>query len=123
EISEIDNATSDAIDHDWNPGTAELLIVSVRDDIAETLSLCRSLRSQMGRAHTPLFVLIASAEEPLVEAALEAGASCCLRLPVDPKERVGALRRLHDGQRTGRHTRDIHHAQEDDPWRDDGGES
>ena len=123
EIRAVDRATASSIDHEWDPDAADLLVVGAREEIVETLSLCRALRSQVGRAHTPLIVLIASAQESLVRAALEAGASGCLRLPVDSKELVAALRRLREGNRPGRHTRDVHPAKVDDDWRDDGAEA
>jgi hypothetical protein len=44
-----------------------------RADVTQTLGLCRGLRSQAGRAQSPLLVLVQPGREPLVRAALEAG--------------------------------------------------
>ena len=51
------------------------------------------LRSQVGRAYTPLLVLVTPEQQTLVTAALAAGADGCLVLPVHAKELAsGAIR-------------------------------
>src|SRR5438132_10200665 len=104
QIETVAGVTSGSLDRDWNPSTAELLIVGTRAQVGETLGLCRGLRSQVGRAHTPLLVLVPAAREPLVRAALDAGADSCLVLPVHAKELASVLSRLHRSKRPGRHT-------------------
>jgi DNA-binding response OmpR family regulator len=120
EISVVDQATTHSLDRDWDP--ADLLVLGIVGKARQALSLCRAVRSQMGRAYIPLLVLAPAADDMFVKAALEAGASACLRVPVDAKELVAALKRLQGRSRPGRHTLDLHLAQEGDIWRDDGGE-
>jgi DNA-binding response OmpR family regulator len=123
EISVVDRASARSIDRDWDPQRANLLVLGMAGEVAPALSLCRAIRSQLGRARTPLLVLVSATDDVLVKAALEAGASACLRVPVEPKELVAALRRLQGKIVSGRHSLDLHVAQEQDIWRDDGGES
>jgi DNA-binding response OmpR family regulator len=123
QIEEMGGATALSVDRDWNPGSAELLVIRVREPVVESLGLCRALRSQLGRAHTSLLVLVPPAQESLVRAALDAGASSCLVLPIHAKELASMVNRVHDGSQPGRHTLDLNRAQRADPWRDDGGES
>ena len=87
------------------------------------LGICRGLRSQGGRARTPLLVLVQPAQEVLVRAALDASANSCLVLPVHPKELIAMVSRALGGNRPGRHTLGLDQPQRDDPWRDDGGEA
>jgi DNA-binding response OmpR family regulator len=119
EIGVLDQVSAHSIDRDWHPERADLLVLGMAGD---ALRLCRAIRSQAGRAHTPLLVLVPAGDNALVKAALEAGASSCLRVPVDAKELVAALKRLQPGSRPGRHTSDLHLTEEEDVWRDDGGE-
>ncbi len=121
EVEAIDGTTARSLARDWNPGAAELLVVGARGR-EETLGLCRALRSQAGRAQTPLLVLVGPAEEAFVEAALAAGVHGCLILPVHPKDFVTALARAQGGNVPGRHTLGLQRAQSADSWRDDGGE-
>jgi DNA-binding response OmpR family regulator len=123
EIEAINGATTDSLARDWDPGAADLLVVGARDQVAETLGLCRGLRSQAERAHTPLLVLVAPAQEALVRAALKAGAHSCLVLPVHAKELVSVVARARAGNQPGRHTLGLDRAQREDSWRDDGGEA
>ena len=58
EVEAVVGATASSIDRDWNPKVADLLLVGVREGVADTLGLCRALRGQAGRAQTPLLVLI-----------------------------------------------------------------
>ena len=123
EIEAVTGATGDSLTRDWDPGTAELLIVGARDQVAATLGLCRGLRSQVGRAQTPLLVLVPPAQAALVTAALEAGADSCLALPVHAKDLVSMVSRARAGNRPGRHTLGLDRAQCNDSWRDVGGEA
>jgi len=121
-VEATDGATPEALEHDWNPGAADLLVVAGDDQQAGTLGLCRGLRSQAGRARTPLLVLVPPDREALVRAALDAGADGCLVLPVHAKQLASLLARVRAGPRPGRHTLSLHPAPQGDPWRDDGGE-
>ena len=91
-------------------------------DVAETLGLCRSLRSQAGRARTPLLLLV-QPQEALVRAALEASADSRLVLPIHAKELVTMVSRALGGNKPGRHTLNLHQPQRSDEWRDSGGEA
>jgi CheY-like chemotaxis protein len=121
-IQEVHGATAGSLSQDWNPGAADLLVVCARGSVADTLGLCRELRSQAGRALTPLLVLVPPAEEALVRAALEGGATSCLVLPVHAKELVRMVARARQGNHPGRHTLGLDRAQSKDRWRDEGGE-
>jgi DNA-binding response OmpR family regulator len=123
EVEATNGATPGSLEHDWSPGAAHLLVVAARDGVAETLGLCRGLRSQAGRAQTPLLVLVPPAQEALVRAALDAGADTCLVLPVHAKLLAGVMARVQGGNRPGRHTLALDPAQQGDAWRDDGGEA
>ena len=122
EIEAVQGATAASPTQDWSLGTADLLVVGTRDDVTETLGLCRCLRSQAGRAVTPLLVLVPPAKPALVRDALKAGANSCLVLPVHAKEVAGMLARVRQGNQPGRHTLDLDRAQIEDRWRDDGGQ-
>jgi DNA-binding response OmpR family regulator len=123
EIEVKNGATTDSLVSDRSPKAAELLVLGARDHAVETLGLCRTLRSQAGRAQTPLLVLVRPAQDALVRAALAAGASGCLVLPAHAKELVSMVDRVRAGNRPGRHTLGLHHAQSEDQWRDHGGEA
>ena len=123
QVETVNGATRETLTPDWDPGEASLLVVGARTDVTQTLGLCRGLRSQAGRARTPLLVLVQPGREPLVRAALEAGADSCLVLPVHAKELVTMLSRALAGNRPGRHTLGLDQPQSDDEWRDDGGEA
>ena len=123
QVEAVHAATRESLARDWNPGEARLLVVGARTDVTQTLGLCRGLRSQAGRAQTPLLVLVQPGREPLVRAALEAGADSCLVLPVHAQELVTMLSRALAGNRPGRHTLGLDQPQSDDEWRDDGGEA
>lgn len=122
EVEAVVGASSATLEKAWSPGPASLLVVGAGVGMAETLALCRGLRSQAGRARTPLLVLVPSANDDLVRAALEAGAHSCLVLPVHHRALVEALARADEGNKPGRHTRGLDRAQEGDRWQDDGGE-
>ncbi len=123
DIEEITDATADSLERDWNPGAAELLVVGVREPVAGSLGLVRALRSQLGRAHVALLVIVSPGQEGLVRAALDAGATACMVFPVHTKELLGMWNRTLNGNQPGRHTLDLNHAQGADLWRDEGGES
>ncbi len=122
DIELITGASTQSLRHDWNPGTVDLVVIAAGDLWTDTLGLCRELRSQVGRAHTPLLVLVAPAHDSLVKAALEAGADSCLLLPVHAKEIVSALKHLWQGNQPGRHTLNLDQARFADAWRDEGGQ-
>jgi DNA-binding response OmpR family regulator len=123
EVEAVMGATPGSLNREWSPGEAALLVVGARCRVEETLGLCRGLRRQAGRTGTPLLVLVSSAEEDLVRAALEAGAHSCLVLPAHPQDLVNEMARARGGNRPGRHTLVLERAQEGDRWRDDGGEA
>src|SRR5947208_1446123 len=81
EVEAVDGASTSSLEQSWDPGPADLLVVGARDRPAETLGLCRGLRSQAGRALTPLLVLVRPTQQALVRAALDAGAHGCLVVP------------------------------------------
>ena len=123
QVEAVHAATRESLARDWNPGEARLLVVGARTDVTQTLGLCRGLRGQAGRNRTPLLVLVRSAKEPLVRAALDASADSCLVLPVHPKKLVTMVRRALAGNCPGRHTLGLDQPQREDPWRDEGGEA
>ena len=123
QVESVNGATTASLDRDWDPGPASLLVVGAREEVADTLGLCRGLRGQVGRNRTPLLVLVRSAQEPLVRAALDASADSCLVLPVHPKELVAMVSRALAGNRPGRHTLGLDRPQRTDPLRDEGGEA
>ena len=123
QLEAVNGATRESLARDWDPGEASLLVVGARTDVTQTLALCRGLRSQAGRAQTPLLVLVQPGRESQVRAALEAGADSCLVLPVHAKELVTMLSRALAGNRPGRHTLGLNRPQCEDEWRDDGGEA
>jgi FKBP-type peptidyl-prolyl cis-trans isomerase 2 len=145
EIESVNGATPASLSGHWDPSTADLLVVGPRDNAVETLGLCRLLsfctsyspearreameslvpeqspqRTAAGNA--PLLVLVPAGQETLVDAALEAGAHSCLRLPIHAKEVASMLVHALAGNQPGRHTLDLEGAQSEDRWRDDGGE-
>jgi peptidylprolyl isomerase len=120
-VEAVNGATTASLD--WDPGAASLLVVGGREELAATLGLCRGLRGQAGRTRTPLLVLVQSAQEPLVRAALDASADSCLVLPVHPKELVAMVSRAIAGNRPGHHTLGLDRQQRSDPLRDEGGEA
>jgi DNA-binding NarL/FixJ family response regulator len=146
EIEVVAGATAASLARDWNPGAADLLVVTASEDVAETLELCRSLVSsrvvsadsrrrtaepsgptgsredEAPRAEAPLLVLLPPGQEPLVRAALKAGADSCLVRPINPKDVVGVLAHARAGNQPGRHTLNLDRAQVEDRWRDDGGQ-
>jgi DNA-binding response OmpR family regulator len=123
QVEAVNGATRESLARDGDPGEASLLVAGARTDVTQTLGLCRGLRSQAGRAQAPLLVLVQPGREPLVRAALEAGADSCLVLPIHAKELVTILSHALAGNRPGRHTLGLDQPQSDDEWRDVGGEA
>jgi CheY-like chemotaxis protein len=123
DIEATAGATVCSLERDWSAGPADLLVVGDHEDRARRLGLCQGLRSQPGRAETPLLVLVAPARETLVRAALSAGATSCLVLPVHPKEVARMVARPRTGNQPGRHTLNLDRPQREDPWQDEGGEA
>jgi hypothetical protein len=146
EIEQVNGATAASLASNWNPGAADFLVVKAREEMAETLGICRFLvgcsvfsadarervaetselhRSRQNptlRADAPLLVLVPSGQEPLVRAALETGADTCFVLPVHSKEVASMLARVRQGNQPGRQTPNLDRAQREDRWRDDGGQ-
>ena len=144
EIEVVNGATAASLTQARNPGGADLLIVMAREKVAETVGLCRflvgcgvlsidsgnevaetSLHSSGQNqecADAPLLVLVPSGHEPLVRAALEAGAHRCLVLPVHSKEVASVVAHALPGNQPGRITLNLDQSQSEDRWRDDGGE-
>lgn len=146
EIKVVNGATAASLHDEWDPARADFLVVKARKEAAESLRLCRFLvfrgvfstdfregeaeaarlrssrQDQARRADAPLLVLVPSGQEPLVRAALEAGADGCLVLPVHPKEVASMLEHVRQGNRPGRHTLNLDQAQCEDRWQDDGGQ-
>lgn len=144
EIDTIDGATPASLAPHWDPGAADLLIVSARGNAGETLALCRFLAFCTGysteareggaeasgprenlpalRPHAALLVLVSAGQEPLVRAALEAGARSCLVLPIHTKDVASMLAHAQEGNQPGRHTLNLDQAQTADLWRDEGGQ-
>src|ERR1700745_3774675 len=44
-IEVVNGATAASLTRDWNPGTVDLVVVKAREQVAETLELCRFLVS------------------------------------------------------------------------------
>lgn len=146
QINDVCGATVSSLPCDWNPGAADLLVVGVRENVSETLGLCRflafcnpyskdsrqeaaetvgpraGLMNQTRRMDAPLLVLVSPRQETFVTAALEAGAHSCLVLPIHAKDVASMLVHARAGNQPGRHTLNLEGAQSEDRWRDDGGQ-
>jgi hypothetical protein len=146
QINDIYGATVGSLPCDWDPGVADLLVVGVRENVAETLGLCRflafcssysiesrkeadktfvmsgSLQDPGPRPDAPLLVLVPPGQENLMEAALKAGAHSCLVLPIHALEVANMLRQARAGKPPSRRTLNLELAQSEDRWRDDGGQ-
>src|SRR5579864_7942451 len=151
-IEVVNGATAASLTRDWNPGTVDLVVVQARNEVAETLELCRFLvtcgvlardapavtdsqeempktlglhrrRRHVGRRpHSPLLVLVPPSRKRIVKDVLKAGAHSCLMLPINAKDVASMLVHAQAGNQPGRHTLDLERAQTEDRWRDDGGE-
>lgn len=122
EIEEVDGVGEGSGSDNLVSRDVNLLVMAARGDRGANLVLCRALRRWAGSADLPLLVLVPPAEPELVREMLDAGANACLVLPVHHKEVTSMLVRAQRGNQPGRHTRDLHRAQTEDRWRDDGGE-
>lgn len=146
EIELINGATAGSLLRDWDPGTVDLLVVKARENLAETLLLCRFLvscgvlatglpkevadilelprggQNQAGIAYAPLLVLVRPGRESAVRNVLKAGAHSCLLLPIFAKEVASMVTHSHDVNQPGRHTLNLEHSHKQDRWRDEGGE-
>jgi len=151
-IEVVNGATAASLTRDWNPGTVDLFVVKARQELAETLELCRFLVScgvlakdgpvvtdsqeelpkSLGlhrrrpnvarRVHSPLLVLVASSQKCIIAEVLKAGAHSCLMLPINATDVASMLLHAQSGNQPGRHTLDLERAQTEDRWRDDGGQ-
>jgi DNA-binding NarL/FixJ family response regulator len=151
-IEVVNGATAASLTRDWNPGTVDLLVAQAREDVDQTLELCRFLvscgvlakdapavtdsqeempktlglhrrRRHVGRRpHSPLLVLVPPSQKSIVTDLLKAGAHSCLMLPINAKDVATMLVHAQSGNQPGRHTLDLERAQTEDRWRDDGGQ-
>lgn len=151
-IEVVNGATAASLTRDWNPGTVDLFVVKAREEVAETLELCRFLVScdvlakdasvatdsqeeapttlglhrhgqNLGRRpHSPLLVLVPPSRKGIVTDVLKAGAHSCLMLPINAKDVASMLVHAQSGNQPGRHTLNLEQAQTEDRWRDDGGQ-
>jgi hypothetical protein len=151
-IEVVNGATAASLTRDWNPGTVDLVVVKARQEVTETLELCRFLvscgvlakdapvvtdsqeetpktlglhrrRRNVGRrAHSPLLVLVPPRRKNIVKDVLKAGAHSCLMLPINAKDVASMLIHAQAGNQPGRHTLNLERAQTEDRWRDAGGE-
>ncbi len=122
QVEVSDRATIDLLIGGHSLGVVDLLVLGVGADVAKGLGLCRVLRKHLGSAHTPILMLVEPGEDSLVRAALEAGATSCLVLPVHAKELASMVTRAQEGNQPGRHTLNLDRAQVEDSWRDEGGQ-
>ena len=151
-IEVVNGATAASLTREWNPGTVDLVVVQARNEVAETLELCRFLvtcgvlardapvvtdsqeempktlglhrrRRHVGRRpHSPLLVLVPRSRKGIVTDVLKAGAHSCLMLPINAKDVASMLVHAQAGNQPGRHTLDLERAQTEDAFRDEGGE-
>jgi hypothetical protein len=146
QIDTVYGATVASLPCDWAPGPVDLLVVGLREDVAETWGLCRFLSQTTSavresqrvavetiglpknllevarRAAVPLLLLLPSGQGVLVDAGLKAGAHSCLMLPINAKDVASMFVHAHAGNQPGRHTLNLEGAQTEDRWRDDGGQ-
>jgi DNA-binding response OmpR family regulator len=122
EVEAVASGTHGPTMKTWDPTGVDLLVIGNDRGTGETARLCRFLRQQSRWKATPLLVIAPPDMPDLVSAALEAGANTCLILPVHAKEMVSMLGRAQQGNQPGKHTTASHQPQQDDAWRDEGGE-
>jgi hypothetical protein len=146
QIDTVYGATVASLPCDWAPGPVDLLVVGVREDVAETWGLCRFLERSTSavreseqaavettdlpknlleiarRTAVPLLLLLHTGQGVLVDAGLKAGAHSCLMLPINAKEVASMFVHAHAGNEPGRHTDNLEGAQTEDRWRDEGGQ-
>jgi DNA-binding NarL/FixJ family response regulator len=151
-IEVVNGATAASLTRDWDPGTVDLLVVKARQEVVETLALCRFLvssgvlardsqaatdtqeelpktlglhrsrRNRAKRPHSPLLVLVTPSRKSIVTDVLRAGAHSCLILPINAKDVAMMLVHAQAGNQPGRHTQALERAQTEDRWRDVGGQ-
>jgi DNA-binding NarL/FixJ family response regulator len=90
--------------------------------VPESLELHRAQEVRQWRPDAKLLVLVPPHHEEIVRAALQAGAAACLVLPVHAKEIASMLAHSRRGNQPGHHTLNLNPAQQEDRWRDDGGQ-
>jgi hypothetical protein len=146
EVEFLTGATATTLTPYWDPGAVDLLVLTLREEMPNPLSLCRflsrcgvisrdsekhvddilgprgSLQTQAQRASAPLLVLVSPGQETLIPAALEAGAHSCLMLPINAKEVASMLVHAQAGNKPGRHTLNLEQAQSKDGSQDEGGQ-
>src|SRR5438046_874673 len=88
----VTGATATSLTHNWNPGAADLVVVTAQDEVTTTLALCRflvrccagdsekhvaeilgprgSLQTRAQRACAPLLVLVSPGQEAFIPAVL-----------------------------------------------------
>lgn len=142
DIDIIHGATLDSIALEWDPGMADLLVVSAGHDAAEVLGLCRFLSfcsvysreareaeaefmgsrkdPQVLRPDAPVIVLVPPGRESLARAVMDAGAHSCLTLPINANLIVSVLDRARAGNQPDRHTLNLEGVHSQDQWRGDG---
>jgi hypothetical protein len=145
-IDNIVGATIPSLARNGHAAAADLLVVGARANGTDTLALCRFLASctsfatdsreavsrvvgERGglqclarRLDAPLLVLLPPGHESLVSLVLETGAHSCLLLPICAKEVASMWAHAQAGNQPGRHTLNLEGAQDQDRWRDEGGE-
>lgn len=132
-IEVINGATAASLTRDWNPGTVDLVVVKARNEVAETLALCRFLvscgilardapvvtdsqqempkafglhrrrRNVSRRPHSPLLVLVRPNRKSIVTDVLRAGAHSCLMLPINAKDVASMLDHAQAGNQPPAH--------------------
>jgi DNA-binding NarL/FixJ family response regulator len=146
QIETVNGATASSLARTWNPAAADLLVVGIRGNGMESLGLCRFLAFctsytedfQPGpvepmeggdscrtprASDAPLLVLVLPDQGTLVEEALAAGAHGCIVRPIHFKEVLSMVPHARAGNQPGRHTLNLEGAQQENLWRDDGGEA
>jgi peptidylprolyl isomerase len=122
EVEAMDRVTDGSLGRGWTPPVADLLVIGADVGTGAAFALCRGLRGQAGSSVTRILVLLGPGQEGLVPSALAAGADSCLILPVEGKNLAGAVPPARAGNPPGRHAGRPDRPQDEDMWRDAGGE-
>ncbi len=146
EIDSAQGPPAGQVSPEPRPGAADLLVVRVRAEPAETIKLCQFLvasglaaaaergdaesssespvrqPTEASRTGAPLLVLVPRGQVDFVPLALKAGAHSCLMLPILARDAAAMLVHAQAGNQPGRHTLNLEKAQKPDRWRDDGGQ-
>ena len=142
-IDAVLGGSADTFPCGWDPGAADLLIVSAGADPAATWALCHFIASGMTRPDSsrreaaviparrwrlgdeapptpiPLLVLMPLGQSHLIREAVDAGARHCLVLPITPEGVAGVMAGLQAPPRSALH---LYAAPDgENRWRDDGG--